>query len=155
MRRCGDVSLTPGSVQWVKGSGITGITTAMAWVTAQAQIQSLARELPYAMGVAIKKQKRSSNFTLTCKEVVTPSLITNKQTNKDRHTEKQVFFLGPITAVCHWENCYPETWKDKRIRKDTKTYLSTAQETRAINRPEHLNSNSDKMLGSECGLAWQ
>ena len=37
----------PGLAQWIKGSGIA---------TAVTQIQSLARELPYARGAAIKKQ---------------------------------------------------------------------------------------------------
>ena len=37
--------------QWVKGSSIA---TAVGWVTAVARIQSLAQELPYAAGVAIK-----------------------------------------------------------------------------------------------------
>ena len=36
----------PGPVQWVKGSGVA---------TAVARIQSLAQELPYAKGAAIKK----------------------------------------------------------------------------------------------------
>ena len=36
----------------LKGSGIV---TAVAWVTAAVQIQSLARELPCALGVALKK----------------------------------------------------------------------------------------------------
>ena len=38
-----------GLVQWVKGFGVTA---------AEACIQSLAQELPYAMGVAIKKKKK-------------------------------------------------------------------------------------------------
>ena len=41
----------PGPAQWVKGSGVA----AVAQVTAVALIQSLARELPYATGAAIKK----------------------------------------------------------------------------------------------------
>ena len=40
------------TAQWIKRSGI-----ASAAALAMAQIQSLARELPYAMGVDIKKQK--------------------------------------------------------------------------------------------------
>ena len=43
----------PTVVQWVKGSGIV---TAMAQVTAAAQIQSLAQELPYALGAALKNK---------------------------------------------------------------------------------------------------
>ena len=38
----------PGPGQWVKGSGIAAPA---------AQIQSLAQELPYAAGAAIKKEK--------------------------------------------------------------------------------------------------
>ena len=34
------------------------VVTAAAWVTAMAQVQSPAWELPYALGVAIKKKKR-------------------------------------------------------------------------------------------------
>ena len=44
-------SLTP--VQWVKGSGIA---KAVVWVTAAAQIQSMAWEFPSASGAAIKEQ---------------------------------------------------------------------------------------------------
>ena len=41
-------------MQWVKNP------TAVVWVTAKIQVQSLARELPYVMGAAIKnKQKKS------------------------------------------------------------------------------------------------
>ena len=47
--RCGGESSIPSPAQWVKGSGITA---SAAW------IQSLAWELPYAMGVAIKRKKR-------------------------------------------------------------------------------------------------
>ena len=39
--------MLPGLAQWVKGSGV---------VTATAWIQSLAWELPHAIGVAIKKK---------------------------------------------------------------------------------------------------
>ena len=49
-----EVRVQPSPTQWVKGSSIAA---AMAWVTAEAQIQSLAQELPYAMGTAIKKKK--------------------------------------------------------------------------------------------------
>ena len=44
----------PSLLQWVKGSGIAA---AVAWVTAAAQIQSLAWEIPYAAGAAIKKKR--------------------------------------------------------------------------------------------------
>ena len=43
------VCLIPGSAQWVKGSSV-----AVLWVVAAARIQSLAQELPYALGAAIK-----------------------------------------------------------------------------------------------------
>ena len=42
---------SPTLAQWVKGSGTA---SAVASVTAVAQIQSLAQELPYAMDVTIK-----------------------------------------------------------------------------------------------------
>ena len=41
----------PGKVQWVKGYGVG---------PAVAQIQSLAWELPYAVGMVIKKKKKKS-----------------------------------------------------------------------------------------------
>jgi len=44
----------PSLLQWVKGSGIGA---AVSWVTAAAQIQSLAWEIPYAAGAAIKKKR--------------------------------------------------------------------------------------------------
>lgn len=45
-------------MQLVKGSGVA---TAMTWVTAAAEIQSLAWGLPYATGLAIIKKKRKRN----------------------------------------------------------------------------------------------
>ena len=48
----------PGPVKWVKGSGVA---EAVAEVTAVAQIQSLAQELPYAVGMTIKKKKKRSS----------------------------------------------------------------------------------------------
>ena len=42
--------------QWVKGSSVA---TAVAQITALTQIQSLAQELPYAVGVAKKGGKNS------------------------------------------------------------------------------------------------
>ena len=54
--------MIPGLAWWVKGSGIAAV-----WVVAAAWIQSLAQELPYAVGAAIfyfiffyktKKKKR-------------------------------------------------------------------------------------------------
>ena len=38
--------------QWVQN------LTTVAWVAMEAQVQSLAQELPYAAGVAIKKEKK-------------------------------------------------------------------------------------------------
>ena len=45
--------LIPSPGKWVKGASTA---TTKAQVTAVAQIQSLAQELPYAMGVAIQKK---------------------------------------------------------------------------------------------------
>lgn len=42
-------------VQWVKGPGVV---TAVAQVTAEAQIPSLAWEHPYAMGAVINRKKK-------------------------------------------------------------------------------------------------
>ena len=44
------MGLIPGVAQWVKGSGVDV-------AVAVAQIQALARELPYARGMAIQKIK--------------------------------------------------------------------------------------------------
>ena len=44
----------PGLAPWVK---VSGIAAAAVWVPAAAPIQSLAQELPNAMGAAIKKEK--------------------------------------------------------------------------------------------------
>ena len=44
-------------MQWVKGSFIEA---AVEWVAAVTGIQSLAQELPYANGVAIKKKKKGN-----------------------------------------------------------------------------------------------
>ena len=49
---CGGVNSIPGLVQWVKEFSIAA---------AAAQIQSLAQELPYAIGVAIKKKGMGSS----------------------------------------------------------------------------------------------
>ena len=54
---CRGMGLIPKLTQWVSGSGIA---TAVAQVAALAQIQSLACELPYAAGAAIKKKKKKS-----------------------------------------------------------------------------------------------
>ena len=44
-------------VQWVKNP------TAVAWVAAEVQVQSLAQELPYASGVAKKRGKnKQTNY---------------------------------------------------------------------------------------------
>ena len=45
----GGVGLIPGLAQWVKGFSVAAPA---------AQIQSLARELPYATGGGIKKKKK-------------------------------------------------------------------------------------------------
>ena len=49
------MGLIPGLVHWVKGSGIAA---SIAQIAAVAWIQSLAQELPYATGVAIKIGKK-------------------------------------------------------------------------------------------------
>ena len=54
---CRGMGSIPDPVPWVKGSSIS---TAVAPVAAATRIQSLAWELPYAMGVAIRKKQ--SNF---------------------------------------------------------------------------------------------
>ena len=47
---CRGAGLIPSPAQWVKGSSVA---TVVAQVTATAQIQSLAWELPYTVGAAI------------------------------------------------------------------------------------------------------
>ena len=50
---------------WVKGSGVatdTAQTAAVGW------IKSLAQELPYTLGVAIKLQKKKLLFKHSCEE---------------------------------------------------------------------------------------
>ena len=51
----------PGLAQWIKGSGIA---------TAVTQIQSLARELPYAKGAGIKNSQPTSQLN---KKLCSPS----------------------------------------------------------------------------------
>ena len=46
--------MIPGLAQWIKKSSVAA---AMVEVSAVAQIQSLAQELPYAVGAAIKLKK--------------------------------------------------------------------------------------------------
>ena len=46
--------MIPDPAQWVKGSGIAALA---GEATSVAQIQSLAQELPYATGAAIKKRE--------------------------------------------------------------------------------------------------
>ena len=52
--------MIPGLVQWVQGSSTA---TAAAEVTAVALIQSLASELPYAAGAAIKRKQKQNIST--------------------------------------------------------------------------------------------
>ena len=47
-----DAGLIPGPAQWVKGSGIA---TAAVWITALAQIQCLAQEVPHTVVQSLKK----------------------------------------------------------------------------------------------------
>ena len=48
--------MIPGPVGWIKGSGVD---TAVALVTAVVQIQPLACELPYAVDMARKKERKN------------------------------------------------------------------------------------------------
>ena len=70
-----DVGSIPGLAQWVKGSGIAvsysighrhRLDLALLWLwcrpAAAALIHPLAQELPYAMGVTIKRKKKLSNI---------------------------------------------------------------------------------------------
>ena len=57
-------------VHWVKNP------TAVAWVTAVAQIPSLAQEFPYATGMAIKLKKKKKKKKKGKKK------LKNKKTNK-------------------------------------------------------------------------
>ena len=52
------MGLVPAPVQWVKESGIAA---AAVWVAVDAQIQSLAKEFPCAMGIAIQKTNKQTN----------------------------------------------------------------------------------------------
>ena len=63
-----DVGLIPGLAQWVKRSSIAvscgvgnrrGSDPELLWLTVIALIQPLARELPYATGVALKTKKQN------------------------------------------------------------------------------------------------
>ena len=51
--------MIPGPAQWVK---IWGVAAAAAQVAAVAQVQSLAWELPCAMGMAIKLKNKKISF---------------------------------------------------------------------------------------------
>ena len=70
--------LIPSLAQWVKGSGIAmscgvgcrrGSDPALLWLwcrsAAVAPIQPLARELPYAVGAALKRKKAKNKQTST------------------------------------------------------------------------------------------
>ena len=54
---CGGVGLTSSLSQWLKGSGIVA---AAAWAAVLPWFQSLGQELPYAVGVAIEKNKKNT-----------------------------------------------------------------------------------------------
>ena len=77
MGLCKCAGSIPGPEQWVKQFGVA---TAMAHVTAEAQIQSLAQEFPYAVSVAIKVKRILSFITpiyinmRKCDTLVTTSL---------------------------------------------------------------------------------
>ena len=51
-----DPNGVPAVAQWVKNP------TAAARVATEAQVQFLARELPYAVGVTIKKKKKKKEY---------------------------------------------------------------------------------------------
>ena len=66
-----DAGSIPGLAQWVKGAGVAmscsvghrcGLDPVLLWLchrlAAIAQIRPLAWELPYVMGVALKRQRR-------------------------------------------------------------------------------------------------
>ena len=59
----GGWSLIPSQAQWVKGSGVAA---AAVCVVAEAKIQSLARELPCSLGMAIKLKKTNKEFPSWC-----------------------------------------------------------------------------------------
>ena len=78
-----DVGLIPGLAQWVKGSGVIvrcsvghrqGLDLALLWLwhrlMATAQIQPLAWELPYAMRVALKRQKKKKKDEFECQRTL-------------------------------------------------------------------------------------
>ena len=66
--------MIPGQSQWVKGSGVA---IPVAW------IQSLALELPYAMGTALKKKKKKKK---------TKNKKTKKKQKDQKTTEKKLNF---------------------------------------------------------------
>ena len=55
---CEDAVLIPGLSPWIKD---LVLSQAAAWVAAAAPVPPLARELPYASGVALKKKKKNVN----------------------------------------------------------------------------------------------
>ena len=71
--------MIPGPVERVKDSALP-VATAVALVTAVAQIQSLAQEVPYTVDVAVKRTKQ-----------------TNKKTNCQSEKEKKCFSLFHLT----------------------------------------------------------
>ena len=62
----------PSPEQWVKGASVT---TAVAKVTTGAWIQSLAWELPYAVGMTIKKRERDLQKYKTINLLLTKSFV--------------------------------------------------------------------------------
>ena len=58
---CEGMGLIPCLVQGVKGSSVA---TVVVYVTAASQIQSLAQELPCAVGAAMKKISKNKNSYL-------------------------------------------------------------------------------------------
>ena len=91
-------------VLWANGSGFA---TAEVWVEAVAWIQSLAQELPYAVGTAIKKKKNFFLFwkILTCYFFVILFLYLGLQlhlceTDYASHTSSALFCFSCFFTVC-------------------------------------------------------
>ena len=61
---CGGVSSIPGLVQWVRDAA-----AAVAQVIAAAWVQSLAQELPYAVGTAEKEKKKKQEVPFVAQQL--------------------------------------------------------------------------------------
>ena len=84
------VGSIPGLALWVKDLVSCGIGCRCSldlgwlwlWPAAVALIQPLAWELPYAMGMALKRQKTKTNKQTPKKPQIKKKTLQNKQTNK-------------------------------------------------------------------------